>query len=69
MPRIGPSDVPPPQIDPARRAAAWRWNFPEPDVPWDRFTGAIGILKPTFFVPEPSRWLTLGAGLSLLAVL
>ena len=43
-----------------------RWNFPDRDPPWDRATGTIGILKLTFFAPEPSRWLLLGAGLGFL---
>jgi len=46
-----------------------RWNFPDRDAPWDRHTGAIGILKLTFFVPEPSRWLLLGVGLGFLGAL
>ena len=41
-----------------------RWEFPDRDAPWDRHTGAIGILK-LKFVPEPSGWVMviIGAGL------
>jgi hypothetical protein len=46
-----------------------RWNFPDRDAPWNRHTGAIGILKLTFFVPEPSRWLFLAAGSGCLVAL
>ena len=45
-----------------------RWEFPERDAPWDRHTGAIGILR-IKFVPEPSGWVVLVAGLGVLAVL
>jgi probable HAF family extracellular repeat protein len=46
-----------------------KWNFPDRAAPWDRHAGAIGILKLTFFVPEPSRWLLLAAGLGCLVAL
>ena len=46
-----------------------RWSFPDRDAPWDRHTGAIGIMRLTFFVPEPSRWLLLAAGLGCLIML
>ncbi len=45
-----------------------RWEFPDRDAPWDRHTGAIGILR-IKFVPEPSGWVVLVAGLGVLAVL
>jgi hypothetical protein len=45
-----------------------RWEFPNREAPWDRHTGAIGILK-IKFVPEPSGlgMFVVGAGL-LIAV-
>lgn len=46
-----------------------RWRFPDRDAPWDWHTGTIGILKLPFFVPEPSRWLLLAAGLGCLVAL
>jgi hypothetical protein len=45
-----------------------RWNFPDRDAPWDRHTGAIGVLK-LRFVPEPRGWLLLAAGIVLLVFL
>jgi hypothetical protein len=45
-----------------------RWEFPDREGPWDRHTGAIGILR-IKFVPEPSGLVMMGAGLGLLAVL
>jgi len=42
-----------------------RWEFPNREAPWDRHTGAIGILK-IKFVPEPSRWVVLISGVSSL---
>ena len=45
-----------------------RWEFPDRDAPWDRHTGAIGILR-IKFVPEPSGWGMLAAGVILLLVL
>jgi len=45
-----------------------RWSFPDRDVPWDRHTSAIGILKRRF-VPEPRGWLLLIAGLGFLVLL
>jgi hypothetical protein len=45
-----------------------RWNFPDRDAPWDRHTGAIGILR-VIFVPEPSAWLMLITGAVCLMVL
>jgi hypothetical protein len=45
-----------------------QWTFPDRDAPWDRHTGAIGILR-IKFIPEPSRWLMLAAGICFLAVL
>ena len=45
-----------------------RWRFPDRSAPWGRHTGAIGILK-LKFVPEPSGWVVLIAGLGVLTVL
>jgi hypothetical protein len=45
-----------------------KWEFPNRDAPWDRHTGAIGILR-IKFVPEPSRWGVLVAGAGFLLVL
>jgi hypothetical protein len=45
-----------------------QWNFPDRDAPWDRHTGAIGILR-IKFVPEPNLLLVLVAGIALLTVL
>ena len=42
-----------------------RWEFPDRSGPWDRHTGAIGILR-IKFVPEPSGWVVLVAGMGLL---
>jgi hypothetical protein len=44
-----------------------RWEFPNREAPWDRHTGAIGILR-IKFVPEPSGWGMLVAGMGLLIV-
>jgi hypothetical protein len=45
-----------------------QWSFPDRDAPWDRHTGAIGILT-LRFVPEPRGWLMLVAGLGCLVAL
>jgi hypothetical protein len=45
-----------------------RWDFPDRSGPWDRHTGAIGILR-IKFVPEPSGWVVLIAGVGFLMVL
>ena len=45
-----------------------KWDFPGRDAPWDRHTGAIGILR-IKFVPEPSGWMMLLAGAGFLAAL
>jgi len=45
-----------------------KWEFPNRPAPWDRHTGAIGILR-IKFIPEPSGWTMLSAGLGLLVVL
>jgi hypothetical protein len=45
-----------------------RWEFPDREAPWDRHTGAIGILR-IKFVPEPSGWVMLVTGVGLLMVL
>jgi hypothetical protein len=45
-----------------------RWSFPDRDSPWDRHTGAIGIMR-LVFVPEPSEFVLLVARLGFLAVL
>jgi len=45
-----------------------RWDFPDRSGPWDRHTGAIGILR-IKFVPEPSGWVTLVVGMGFLVVL
>ncbi len=45
-----------------------RWDFPSRDAPWDRHTGAIGVLR-IKFVPEPSGWGMLLAGIAALALL
>jgi hypothetical protein len=45
-----------------------RWSFPDRDAPWDRHTGAIGILR-LVFVPEPTEFMLLVAGVGLLTVL
>ena len=42
-----------------------RWEFPNREAPWDRHTGAIGILR-IKFVPEPSGWVMLVAGVGFL---
>jgi len=57
------------QFEGATRCCNAQWKFSDRDAPWDRHTGAIGILKLMFFVPEPSRWLLLAAGLGCLGVL
>jgi hypothetical protein len=44
-----------------------RWEFPNRSGPWDRHTGAIGILR-IKFAPEPSGWMVLVAGVSFLSV-
>jgi hypothetical protein len=45
-----------------------RWEFPNREAPWDRHTGAIGILR-IKFVPEPSGWVMLVAGVGFLVML
>jgi hypothetical protein len=45
-----------------------RWEFPNREAPWDRHTGAIGILR-IKFVPEPSGWVMLASGLVFLMVI
>jgi hypothetical protein len=45
-----------------------RWEFLDRDAPWDRHTGAIGILR-IKFVPEPSGWGVLVIGMGLWIVL
>jgi hypothetical protein len=45
-----------------------QWKFPNRDAPWDRHTGAIGILR-IKFIPEPNSLLVLVAGIALLTVI
>ena len=45
-----------------------RWDFPNRSGPWDRHTGAIGILR-IKFVPEPSGRVMLVAGMVLLSII
>ena len=45
-----------------------KWDFPNRDAPWDRHTGAIGILQ-IKFAPEPSQILMLAAGAGILLAL
>jgi hypothetical protein len=45
-----------------------KWDFPNRSAPWDRYTGAIGILR-IKFVPEPNLSLILVTGIGLLTVL
>jgi hypothetical protein len=45
-----------------------RWEFANRSGPWDRHTGAIGILR-IKFVPEPSGWVMLVAGVGVLLML
>ena len=45
-----------------------KWDFPGRDAPWDRHTGAIGILQ-IKFVPEPSGRVMLVAGMVLLSII
>ena len=35
-----------------------KWEFPNRDAPWDRHTGAIGILRIKFVPPLGARYLT-----------
>jgi len=44
-----------------------RWDFPNRSGTWSRHTGAIGILR-IKFVPEPSGWMVLVAGVGFLMV-
>jgi len=44
------------------------WVFPNRSSAWRRDVGTIGVLN-LRFLPEPSRWLLLAAGVSLLVVL
>jgi hypothetical protein len=48
--------------------ATVRWEFSDRSGPWDRHTGAIGILQ-IKFVPEPSGWGMLVVGVGFLMVL
>jgi hypothetical protein len=43
------------------------WELPDRSRPWDQHMGAIGILR-IKFVPEPSGWVVLVAGLGFLMV-
>jgi hypothetical protein len=43
-----------------------RWEFPGRSTPWDRHTGAIGVLR-VKFVPEPTGWVVMIAGVVFLA--
>jgi hypothetical protein len=45
-----------------------KWDFPNRSGPWDRHTGAIGILR-IKFVPEPSGGVMLIAGVGLLVLI
>jgi hypothetical protein len=45
-----------------------KWDFPNRDAPWDRHTGAIGILR-IKFVPEPGSSVMLVGGIGLLGLL
>jgi hypothetical protein len=45
-----------------------RWEFPNREAPWDRHTGAIGILR-IKFIPEPSQLLMLAAGTAMVFAL
>jgi hypothetical protein len=51
-----------------QRAARGVYVRPGRDAPWDRHTGAIGILR-IKFVPEPAGPAMLAAGVGLLTVL
>jgi hypothetical protein len=44
-----------------------KWDFPNRSEPWDRYTGAIGILR-IKFVPEPSGWVMVIAGAAFLSI-
>ena len=44
------------------------WDFANRNMPWDRDTGMIAVLN-IKFVPEPTAWLLLAAGMGLLGVL
>ncbi|MBW1845298.1 MAG: SUMF1/EgtB/PvdO family nonheme iron enzyme, partial [Deltaproteobacteria bacterium] len=44
-----------------------KWDFPNRSAPWDRYTGAIGILR-LKFVPEPSGWVMMIAGVAFLSI-
>ena len=44
-----------------------KWDFPNRGEPWDRYTGGIGILR-IKFVPEPSGWLMMIAGIAFLSI-
>jgi hypothetical protein len=44
-----------------------RWDFPNRSGPWDRHTGAIGILR-IKFVPEPSGWGLFAVGVGFLVM-
>jgi hypothetical protein len=48
--------------------APLRWGFQTEAAPWDRHTGAIGILR-IKFVPEPSGLVILVTGVGILMVL
>jgi hypothetical protein len=45
-----------------------RWEFANRSGPWDRHTGAIGILR-IKFVPEPSGWVMFAVGMGILWML
>jgi hypothetical protein len=44
-----------------------KWDFANRGEPWDRYTGAIGILR-LKFVPEPSGWVMVIAGAAFLSI-
>jgi hypothetical protein len=44
-----------------------KWNFPDRSGPWDRHTGAIGVLR-IKFVPEPSGWVMFAVGVGFLVM-
>ena len=45
-----------------------KWDFPGRTTPWDRSTGAIGVLR-VKFVPEPTGWVMLSVGVAFLSLL
>jgi hypothetical protein len=44
-----------------------KWDFPDRSGPWDRHTGAIGVLR-IKFVPEPSGWVMFAVGVGFLVM-